>query len=456
MGTKTLLLVSAIVITATAAGWFIVRRPKPELGGSQVRAVTTQADMAGPGQGSLPQRKRKSMGKNVTDMAKAIQVCEDLRRVPTSAPELPKGEFHSRLYELAGPFQDVEAEDVAKFMARNGLPELLRVFDGHVDHPTIEKSDLMFVLKVFAMYGYKLGLARLPALARRPDFAKEYLWSVIFNIQAKHEAGAAEVIESLRDPLPEGFACVAYLDLCNTVARSKSLKPHPFDTPAGRRKLEAWLSSRDTGEFSYAHSSAAALPFLAPAGRDALFSLAMDHVDPSVQMEAAWASASLGNEKSLKRLQEFCVDPNRSLEAQEYLEELGRKDLIPKETRAPDFKAKAEMCQWLEYPMEFGRPPTKIEVYDNRELYWPPTDDRRRVWLLKYVYDYPNQKDSGIGMVGSVTFCLFSEATVDLSPEDVYGLHCAWELENNGDSRAPAKRSVAAGRAILAKYNKGF
>ena len=52
-------------------------------------------------------------------------------------------------------------------------------------------------------------------------------------------------------------------------------------------------------------------------------------------------------------------------------------------------------------------------------------------------------------MVGSVTFALFGETNADLSPEDVYGLHCCWELECNGDDRAPRKRSAAAGRKLL-------
>jgi hypothetical protein len=52
-------------------------------------------------------------------------------------------------------------------------------------------------------------------------------------------------------------------------------------------------------------------------------------------------------------------------------------------------------------------------------------------------------------MYGSVTFALFGESTVDLSAEDAYALHCCWELEVNGDPRAPKKRSVRAGRKLL-------
>jgi hypothetical protein len=114
------------------------------------------------------------------------------------------------------------------------------------------------------------------------------------------------------------------------------------------------------------------------------------------------------------------------------------------------------MCRWLAHPMEFGKPPTHIELYDTRELFWPPTGDRRRVWLFKYTYDEPDKRKSGLGMVGSVTFAMFGETTADLSAEDAYGLHCAWELEFRKDPRAPEQRTAIAGRGILAKHNDGF
>ena len=55
-------------------------------------------------------------------------------------------------------------------------------------------------------------------------------------------------------------------------------------------------------------------------------------------------------------------------------------------------------------------------------------------------------------MVGSITFSLFGETTEDLSPEDIYALHCCWELEVNDDPRAPEERTIEAGRKILAEY----
>ena len=64
-------------------------------------------------------------------------------------------------------------------------------------------------------------------------------------------------------------------------------------------------------------------------------------------------------------------------------------------------------------------------------------------------------------MVGSVTFALYGESTSGLSAEQIYGLHCAWELEMERDARAPCspeakKRTAEVGIQILREYNPGF
>lgn len=43
-----------------------------------------------------------------------------------------------------------------------------------------------------------------------------------------------------------------------------------------------------------------------------------------------------------------------------------------------------------------------------------------------------------------------------LSPEDIYALHCAWELKHKGHPEAPPEVDGSAGRAILARYNPDF
>lgn len=165
---------------------------------------------------------------------------------------------------------------------------------------------------------------------------------------------------------------------------------------------------------------------------------------------STWSRASFGSD--------LCLDSRYSHTAQQYLKELGHPERIPGEAQRPESQAIAEMANWLAHPQEFGRAPDSIELFDTRELFWPPTNDRRRLSLVKYSFHggAGREADSGIGMVGSVTFALFGEVTADLSPEDIYGLHCCWELEIKGDSRAPKKRTAQAGREILGRHNEGF
>ncbi len=402
----------------------------------------------------------------VRSAAEAALVVQVLKLLPLAPPADGKRAITSPLHRIVGWMQDAKDEKVRSVFKRAGAPELLRAFDdgvqaaaGQPDLFTL-KSDLMFLLKVVCLYAPSGGMDRVTAAARLPLLADGFLWSVVFNIieHAEHP-WQAELIEALRDPLPQGFAGVAYLDLTNTAARSGKLENHPFDTPAGHDLLAKWLSDPDEDNCSYAHSAAASIPFLSPDTRSRIQELAARHPSRTVQLEAAWASACLGEESGLQTLQQACADPRHASAAMRYLRDLGREDRIPVHTRSPGFQAMAEMCEWLAHPMEFGRPPQAMTQADTRELFWPPTNDRRQLWLFKYEYpprDGETSPDIGYGMVGSVTFALFGEATADRTVEEVYGLHCAWELEMNEDTRAPDQRTLDAGMRILAEYNPGF
>jgi hypothetical protein len=303
---------------------------------------------------------------------------------------------------------------------------------------------------MFALYAYGPGVERVAAAVRR--FEDEGLWEVVFGLfgEENHPHGPA-LVDALRDPLPDSIAGAVLLDLANALSRQKRLERHPYDTHAGWLRLERWLRDSNPEFFNYAHSAAASLPFLAPEARNSLAALAMDHPDAGVQMEAAWAGAYRGGTAGLTFLARMCEDPRHSLTARRYLDELGHGDRVPAKAREANFEAMAQMCNWLAHPNEFGEPPTDITLYDTRELNWPPTDDRRRVWLFKYIYAGRNNgtDEVGLGMVGSITFALFGETTADMSPEDAYGVHCGWELEVNDDPRAPKKRTAKAGRKLL-------
>jgi len=153
----------------------------------------------------------------------------------------------------------------------------------------------------------------------------------------------------LRDLLPPGFIGVALLDTADAGLIEGAEMPHPFDSPEGVQRLRAWLTTADEGEYSYAHSATAAMPFLSEPGREELLGLAMKHPDIGVQIETAWAAAKLGQEEGLHRLAAFCRNINHSHTARRYLGELGREDLVPSEAKDADFEALASISTVMEW-----------------------------------------------------------------------------------------------------------
>jgi hypothetical protein len=266
------------------------------------------------------------------------------------------------------------------------------------------------------------------------------------------------VFAALREPLPNREAGLAYLVWANMISQREPNSRHPFDSDVGIARLHALLRDRDPDYYAYAACAAKCIAFVNADARPTLFERADGHSDADVLISSAEALAKTGSEFGPHRLAHLCLNPRFADRAIESLESLEPGKHIPTKARDPDFLAMAEMCTWLAYPTEFGRPPDEIALYDTRELNWPPTNDHRRLWLFKYRYE-PQGDDpqrEGIGLVGSTTFSLFPQTKVDLSPEDVYGLHCCWELEIQEDNRAPKKGSAAIGRKLLAAANRDF
>jgi len=438
----------------------------------------------------------------VIDVLKTFpREAEKEKAVEEEPSDAEDAEICGALHSLLALFQMVQTEEAFEVMGMQGMPELHRIYDALLaDDIELHAANLNFMLKVYVMYGSRGGADRVVQAARHSQMQDSWMWSVIFE-QLNIPWLVEHFTEQLRDPLPEGFAAVAFLDFVNRLAREESLEYHPFNTPQGVRRLESWLSSGDREEDSFAHSATASLPYIEEPHRGRLLALALDHEDIGVQMEAAWASAMVGGEAGVKVLARRCLDCNTATVAREYLRELDREDAIPEESNEPDFLSMAEMCNWLSHPNEYGRTPDRIELFDTREMFWPPTNDRRTLWIFHYWYDAEIETeeedeefygdaytsdfddefdedfdqetgdaddaslentigacgettDSGVGLVGGITFSLFGETNIHQPPEDVYGVHCCWELQANEDPRAPEKYSAEEGRRILQKYEK--
>ncbi len=423
------------------------------------------------------------------DAEDAEVVCEALERIPVDRV-LAVGEgVDLPLLTLSQFFQEAEREEPIRVFYRRGLSLLIDRLDqldqrlqaqGAIGTLRAE-STYQFGLKMLATYPTQDGLQRVLDAARDPQHARGFLWPVIFAIYAgspeQPHPQQIELLRRLADDLPVSQAGDGYLEFANILAHRGVITRHPFDNPEGLERLQSYLSGSDRRRFGRARDAAASLAYLTSPQRQGLVALGMDHPDVAVQMESARAAAHWGSRAGLQVLIRYAEDPRTSYAACEYLEDLDHSESIPEPARDPDFQAMAVICRWLANPDEFGRPPDRVELVDTRELDWPPTRDRRPLWIVRFEFDseshpvrddheaigqddderteptpheeQPTSPQGGIGLVGSIPFALFGETDPSMSPEDIYAIHCCWEMQVRDLPDAPARRTIEDGRRLL-------
>jgi hypothetical protein len=291
-------------------------------------------------------------------------------------------------------------------------------------------------------------------IVRKSWIPEKYSWHGILLQFDIGNPQTAYVFSKLSNPPPPNDIGMRLLDAANRLYLDGHDEiQHPFDNPTGVKQLEQWLIDPDENHYDRAYFAIVALPFLKSKERDSLLAIALDHPSEENQMEAAWAAGKLGRDAGIRLLAQYCTKLEHADKAQRYLRELGREDAILDTAREPNFAAKAEFCQWLAHPNELGRMPDEVEIVDQRELAWPPDGERKLLSLVRYrMIDPLGLKDDvGVGMVGSITFCLFTYDTDKRPPEDVYALHCLWEMEAQDLAKAESVDSPDEYRDMLAR-----
>ena len=384
---------------------------------------------------------------------------EVLKHLPLSTTDA----YVSPLQTVMAWIEDAEA-DASRLLADRGAAELTRIHDDLCEQletfdedPLAVTADLLSVLRVLTLLRIPGTLERLASAAQHPVLMDAYYWPTVFEVLgAPDHPWRFDIITIFESRWPDGTAQVAYLDHVNDLAVDGELAHHPFDSPRGHTALRNWLTEDDEALAGSARAATIALSFIDAAVSDELLAYAERHPEILVRIEAAAVRGAEGDSAAMERLVRWAADPRYAETAIEHLEQLGASDKVPALSHDRDFRAAAAMASWLAQPTEFNRPPDDLIQVDSRSLHWPPTEDRRDVWLFRYRY-WPIASDEttfeGLGMVGSVTYAMADEDTEDLSVAEAYGLHCAWELEMMDDARAPPTRDPKAGLRILKALN---
>lgn len=396
-------------------------------------------------------RRNGGSGERKDNAWSAKVTLERLRAVPGP---LVTQEDAQAFHDAVSMLQDAPTAAAQQKVADAADAELVRVVKSTLASRKARKyaDELMFGMKMMLVTA-SLESVEIVVNAFRSGYAKDdYMWSVVLEILGSGHPAMDFALPAMMRPFPRGFAAISLLDAANTACREHGLKKHPFNTARGQQFLSTLLGGGRGAETSYAISACAAIPFLSPARRTALLTLAGRHKDPAVRIEVAWVMAKMGLRKGVEALAAACLDVNQSALACLYLRELKLAKHIPKAAKEKVFAAMAEMANWLSHPNEFGEPPDSIGLFDTRRIYWPPARKERTVYLFRYEYAksrHRPKKDVGIGMVGTIMFALFIDGIARKSPEEIYGLHCCHELQWADDPRAPKKVSGKAGWKLI-------
>ncbi len=370
------------------------------------------------------------------------QICDALASVAQRPDLVEDGEL---IDDLAAFFLQVANEEVVLAFREQGLPLLRELSRRKLQETPPDSETVMFLMKVFALYADAEGLAPLLALARDPDYNEHYLWPVISETFAQDGHPLVEWIASeLREPLPAGMAGIGYLDLVNELMLRREIEKHPYDTEPGWELLRGWLGIEDEDLSQHVGSAATALAFVHPPDRDALIEQATMHEDYNVRMQAAWVEARLGRERGIAFLAEAAADPLYARTAINYLQMLGHEDRIPEVCGNSRFQAEVELIEYLSDPEAMGIVPDQLELLDTRELDWPPTEDRRQFWIFKFSVGQGEEAVTSYALVGSETESLFDDYSENPTPEEIYALHCSWEMD--GEPNLDRGRELLGGQ----------
>lgn len=148
-----------------------------------------------------------------------------------------------------------------------------------------------------------------------------------------------------------------------------------------------------------------------------------------LQAEAFGALARLGADHGRKELVALAKEPAARLRVIEYSKELGLDDMINPKYLTDEAKAEAKIALWLSEPDKYTTPPTKIELIDQRELFWPGFKDPQEIYLFRYHYDLGPLQACNIAISGPVTYA-FKADLADLPIEDIYAAYAGWSFEH--------------------------
>lgn len=399
----------------------------------------------------------------VASREQALLVVRLLKRFPLSVRH-DRGMWNSTLTDALSLMSGVKDPAAVAVMKKQGVAELLRIFDESArTAPKTsrgrgeQRRGFLFALSLALRFHSAEAVPRVVFASRHPWFRADNSWSDVFSeLVSKTHPLQHKLVAALSEPLPEGLAAASFCDLCTYLSVRKLLRqPHPFASPAGLKRLEAWLTTTQPDERSYGRSACEALPFIEKADGERLTRL-IETRGGHARVSLARCRAKARDREGVNELARLCLDPIHHLQAAEYLAELKQESRVPRESRSEAFQALVIAAFDVEH--DFKCILEDFRVIDARYQYWPPDKcgAATRLYEYRFAKATKTRPATGVGMTrGEYTERLLpGVASSELSPEENYALFCAAELIH---SFGGAKEiSIAEGMRILRKHNKNY
>ena len=422
------------------------------------RTLATELEAWSRTGGSLSERFEKADPDNVqphteADVKALVQAVKQLKaHTPETAANL------ATLAELRNDIQD---DELLETFDQQAVPALIMWANGRLNNASaFEKQEAEHFFSLLEAVAGTTGPAAadlVVAAVNSGILPDSHGWSSVFDTYDEEHPNTAKVMSAFAADPPSNLTGMLLLDAANQNFLNGWHGPHPYDSEKGLALLKGWLMDADPEKSGHAHSAALGAAFVNEKRRAELITLALNHADKAVQMEGAWSDVKAGNgAQGLAFLKAACLKLHQSARAQDYLKELERDKDIP--VLEPAFDAQATLSQWLQHPTELGGEPLTMEVYDHKKLFWPPSEDDREIWLIKFTHKDEAEIKTSYGCVGSMTWSSFDEFTTPPTPAELYLHHCTLEMERDQHrTEGAAKKDEARSRALeaLKKGNPG-
>ncbi|PQO24970.1 hypothetical protein C5Y96_26035 [Blastopirellula marina] len=338
-----------------------------------------------------------------------------LKTLPVSQPSTAEEvEAIQQIAVTIREFDDYDSLSHA-LLRDEAIPLLLPHFDQMLPQAEDFETKLAIeeLLHVFCLFQTDETLRRVVQMTKqdlplRSELWDEYIWR-FHPGTANYEAFWTTM---LGDWPENEVVAIALLSQSNIHALDQEMPSHrhPFDSPEGLQHLRAclqtsqqipagyiqnsWEVDGDNPSAEAAKYAAESLAFITSPDRDELMQLAQQHPAAAVQLEAAWAGAKLGRQSGLDELVRRTHELPLSLTAQNYLEDVGRADLIPKTCFDEEFQIQAFCAQ--ELASTFFKPGKieSIEILARQSLLWPL--ERMQVILVSYRIQFQDGDNSWV------------------------------------------------------------